>query len=99
MVNAFHRTEAFDTWLSMLKDGVGKARIAQRIRAAELGYFGDTKPVGEGVSEMRIHTGPGYRVYYLRIGSVVYLLLAGGDRASQRRDIRQALDMARALKE
>lgn len=67
-MNTFHRTEAFDTWLSTLKDGVGKARIAQRIRAAELGHFGDTKPAGEGVSEMRIHTGPGYRVYYMRIG-------------------------------
>lgn len=98
-MNTFHRTEAFDTWLSTLRDGVGKARIAQRIRAAELGHFGDTKPVGEGVSEMRIHTGPGYRLYYMRIGSVVYLLLAGGDKNSQRRDIRQALDMARQLKE
>lgn len=98
-VNTFHRTEAFDAWLSTLKDGVGKARIAQRIRAAQLGHFGDTKPAGEGVSEMRIHAGPGYRVYYTRIGSVVYLLLAGGDKTSQRRDIRQALDMARALKE
>jgi len=98
-VATFHRTAAFDTWLSALKDGIGKARIAQRIRAAELGHFGDTKPVGDGVSEMRINTGPGYRVYYMRIGGVVYLLLAGGSKTSQRHDIKQALDMARALKE
>lgn len=98
-MNTFHRTAAFDTWLSALKDGIGKARIAQRIRAAELGHFGDIKPVSEGVSEMRIHVGPGYRVYYIRIGSVVYLLLAGGSKASQRHDIKQALDMARTLKE
>ena len=98
-MNTFHRTAAFDLWLSALKDSIGKARIAQRIRAAELGHFGDIKPVGEGVSEMRIHVGPGYRVYYMRIGSVVYLLLAGGTKTSQRHDIKQALDMARALKE
>lgn len=98
-MNTFLRTAAFDVWLSALKDGIGKARIAQRIRAAELGHFGGTKPVGEGVSEMRIHIGPGYRVYYMRIGGVVYLLLAGGSKASQRRDIKQVLDMARALKE
>lgn len=66
---------------------------------AELGHFGDTKPVGEGVSEMRMHAGPGYRVYYMRIGDVVYLLRAGGSKTSQRHDIKQALDMARALKE
>jgi len=64
-----------------------------------LGHFGDTKPVGEGVSEMRIHTGPGYRVYYMRIGSVVYLLLVGGSKTSQQRDIKRALEMARAVRE
>lgn len=63
-VNTFQRTAAFDVWLSALKDGIGKARIAQRIRAAELGHFGDTKPVGEGVSEMRIHVGPGSGVLH-----------------------------------
>ena len=97
-MNTFHRTAAFDTWLSALKDGIGKARIAQRIRAAELGHLGDTKPVGEGVSKMRIHVGPEYRVY-IRLGSVVYLLLTGGGKTSQRHDIKQALDMARALKD
>jgi len=64
-----------------------------------LGHFGDTKPVGEGVSEMRIHPGPGYRVHYMRIGSVVYLLLVGGSKTSQQRDIKRALEMARAVRE
>jgi putative addiction module killer protein len=68
----------------------GKARIIARIRSAEHGNFGDCEPVGEGVSEMRIHTGPGYRVYYSRRGKIVYLLLSGGDKSSQKRDIKRA---------
>jgi putative addiction module killer protein len=61
-VNAFYRTAEFDVWLSNLKDKIGKARILKRIRAAEGGNFGGCEPVGEGVSEMRIHVGPGYRL-------------------------------------
>ncbi|HEY8012061.1 MAG TPA: type II toxin-antitoxin system RelE/ParE family toxin [Rudaea sp.] len=95
----FLRTAEFDAWLSRLKDPIGRARIAKRIRAAEFGHFGDCEPVGEGVSEMRVHAGPGYRLYYTRIGEVVYLLLAGGDKSSQRRDIKHALALARTLKE
>jgi putative addiction module killer protein len=68
-----------------------------RIRSAEYGNFGDCEPLGDGVSEMRIHVGPGYRVYFTRRGQVVYLLLLGGDKASQTRDIRRAREMARAL--
>jgi putative addiction module killer protein len=97
-MNAFYRTAEFDSWLSNLKDKIGKARILKRIRAAEGGNFGDCEPVGEGVSEMRIHVGPGYRLYYTRIGEVIYLLLVGGDKSSQSRDIKRAIDMARALK-
>lgn len=63
-MNRFLRSDEFDAWLSALKDPVGRARIIQRIRAAEAGNFGDSEPVGGGVSEMRIHVGPGYRVYY-----------------------------------
>jgi putative addiction module killer protein len=96
-MNTFLRSEAFDAWLSALKDKVGRARIIHRIRSAEHGNFGDCEPVGEGISEMRIHTGPGYRVYYTRRGEVVYLLLLGGDKASQKRDIKRAIDMARTL--
>ena len=99
MMNTFLRSEEFDTWLADLKDKIGRARIIQRIRAAEAGNFGDCEPVGEGVSEMRIHVGPGYRLYYMRRESIVYLLLLGGDKSSQRRDIKHALEMARALKQ
>lgn len=96
-MHTFLRSEEFDTWLSALKDKVGRARIIHRIRSAEHGNFGDCEPVGEGVSEMRIHVGPGYRVYYTRRGEVIYLLLLGGDKASQKRDIKRAIEMARAL--
>jgi putative addiction module killer protein len=66
--------------------------------SATLGNFGDCRPVGEGVSEMRIHAGPGYRVYFVRTGATVYVLLAGGDKGSQAKDIDGALRMARELK-
>lgn len=96
---AFRRTARFDAWLRRLADQKAKARIAARLVSAEQGNFGDTKPVGEGVSEMRIHVGPGYRVYFVREGAAVYLLLLGGDKSSQKRDIEQALAMARELKQ
>lgn len=96
-MNTFLRTEEFDAWLSAMKDKVGRARIALRIRSAEHGNFGDCEPVGEGVSEMRVHAGPGYRVYYTRRGKVVYLLLLGGDKSSQKRDIKRAIETARTL--
>ena len=96
-MNTFLRSDEFNTWLAELKDHVGKAIIAKRIRAAEAGRFGDCEPVGEGVSEMRIHFGPGYRAYFTRRGQVVYLLLLGGDKSTQKRDIKRAREMARAL--
>lgn len=96
-MNSFLRSEEFDTWLAGLKDRVGRARIAHRIRSAEHGNFGDCEPVGEGVSEMRIHVGPGYRAYLTRRAEVVYLLLVGGDKSSQKRDIKRAIEMAREL--
>jgi len=91
------RHTVFDTWLRRLSDMKGKARILARIRSAELGNFGDCKPVGEGVNEMRIHAGPGYRVYFVRQGSVVYVLLCGGDKSSQTGDIERAKKLAREL--
>jgi putative addiction module killer protein len=91
------RSDEFDTWLTDLKDRIARARIIHRIRSAEHGNFGDCEAVGEGVSEMRIHVGPGYRVYYTRRGGVVYLLLLGGDKSSQKRDIKRAIEMARTL--
>ncbi len=97
VMDSFQRTSEFDAWLKALRDPVGKARIISRIRSAEAGNFGDCEPVGEGVSEMRIHCGPGYRVYYSRTGDVVYLLLCGGDKSTQRRDIKQAKALLKSL--
>jgi putative addiction module killer protein len=85
-------------WLSDLADQQAKARILARIRSATCGNLGDCEPVGEGVSEMRIHVGTGYRVYYMRTGSAAYVLLAGGVKASQTKDIAKAKKMAGELK-
>ncbi|KQY48370.1 MULTISPECIES: type II toxin-antitoxin system RelE/ParE family toxin [Rhizobium/Agrobacterium group] len=93
----FETTDVFKDWLFSLRDVKAKARILARIRSAEFGNLGDCAPVGEGVSEMRIHYGPGYRLYFKRRGDVVYLLLAGGDKSSQKRDIAAALKMAKSL--
>jgi len=98
-MNTFVRSADFDAWLSGLADHKAKARILARLRSAMFGNFGDCAPVGEGVSEMRIHVGPGYRVYFKRTEGTVYLLLMGGDKASQKHDIARAKEMARELKE
>ena len=82
--------EPFSEWLSGLRDRQAHARILVRLERLELGNFGDCKPVGGGVQELRIDWGPGYRVYFGQDGPVVVLLLCGGDKATQRRDIRQA---------
>lgn len=95
----FLRTDEFNAWLSELKDSKGRARIANRIVSAQLGNFGDCEPVGEGVSEMRVHFGAGYRVYFTRVGGTVYWLLVGGDKSSQKKDIKRALEMAREIRE
>ena len=96
-MNIFQKSDEFDAWLVGLKDHVGKAQIALRLDRAAKGNFGDCEPVGEGVSEMRIHYGPGYRVYFTRRDSVVYLLLLGGDKSTQKRDIKHAIEMASTL--
>ncbi|MGB6176784.1 MAG: type II toxin-antitoxin system RelE/ParE family toxin [Methylocella sp.] len=98
-MNIFVRSSDFDAWLSGLADQKAKARVLARLRSAMLGNFGDCEPVGEGVSEMRIHAGPGYRVYFLRTGATLYLLLPGGDKSSQKQDIIRAKEMARELRE
>ncbi|WP_047301439.1 type II toxin-antitoxin system RelE/ParE family toxin [Pseudomonas fluorescens] len=94
----FEQTQAFTHWLLRLKDPQGKTRVLARIRAAQLGRFGDCEPVGDGVYEMRIHRGPGYRVYFSRRGNRIYLLLIGGDKSTQKRDIQQARQLAHDLK-
>lgn len=96
-MNTFLKSKEFDDWLTGLKDKVGKAVIARRIERAEAGQFGDCEAVGEGVSEMRIHVGPGYRAYFTRRKEVVYFLLLGGDKSTQKRDIQRAKEMARTL--
>jgi putative addiction module killer protein len=98
-MNILLRSEVFSTWLERLKDAKAKARILTRLDAAAEGNFGDCEAVGEGVSEMRIHVGPGYRVYFTRRGTRLYLLLMGGSKTSQRRDIKAALQIARELRE
>ena len=90
-------TEAFSKWLKDLRDRQARARILVRIRRLSLGNPGDVAPVGEGVSEMRIHYGPGYRVYFVELGPTVIVLLAGGDKKSQQRDITRALELAKEM--
>ncbi len=89
------QTEVFATWFSQLRDQHARARIIVRIRRLSLGNPGDVKPVGEGVSEMRIDYGPGYRVYFIRRGETIVILLHGGDKRRQDRDIARALELAR----
>ena len=91
------QTEVFSQWFDKLRDRRARALINVRIRRLSLGNPGDVKPVGEGVSEMRIDHGPGYRVYFVRRGQYLVVLLAGGDKHSQRKDINMALDLAREL--
>ncbi len=93
------RTEFFDLWLAGLRDEKAKAKIAIRIDRLALGNPGDVKPVGQGVSELRINYGPGYRIYFIRRGKTVIVLLAGGDKGSQAKDIRAAIGLAQGLKE
>lgn len=94
----FKTTDEFEDWLGRLKDRQGRARIFSRIDSARRGNMGDCAPVGEGVHEMRIHVGPGYRLYFTRIGETVYLLLPGSDKSSQSKDIRNAISLARELR-
>jgi putative addiction module killer protein len=91
------QTEAYAQWFDRLRDRKARARIDVRIRRLSLGNPGDVKPVGEGVSELRIDYGPGYRVYFLRRGQTSVILLAAGTKASQSRDIASALALARDL--
>ena len=89
------QTETYAAWFSTLRDRQAKARIDIRIRRLSLGNPGDVKAVGEGVSELRIDYGPGYRVYFVQHGQTVVILLAGGDKRTQDRDIKTALELAR----
>ena len=96
-VKIIHTTETFDDWFAGLRDKQVARRIHARIDRAEDGNFGDCEPVGEGVSEMRIHYGPGYRVYFAQRGMEIVILLAGGDKSTQAKDIKTAQELARQL--
>ena len=98
-MRSIHSTEVFDAWFEALRDKQAARRIQARIDRVEEGNFGDCQPVGEGVSEMRIHYGPGYRVYLAQRGADIVILLAGGDKATQNKDIKTALGLAKQLKE
>lgn len=91
------KTPEFQKWLDGLKDARAYARIEARIFRLALGLPGDVKPVGSGVSEMRIDYGPGYRVYFYKKGASLTILLAGGDKSTQEKDIRTALKLASSL--
>ncbi len=91
------QTEVYAAWFDSLRDRQARARIDVRIRRLSMGNPGDVRPVGEGVSELRIDYGRGYRVYFVQRGSALIVLLAGGDKRSQARDIAVALELARNL--
>jgi putative addiction module killer protein len=92
-------TETFKAWFTALKDERAKARISVRIRRVSLGNFGEIRPVGKGVSELKIDYGPGYRVYFVRHGDMIVILLCGGDKSTQSRDIQKAHELAAMLKD
>jgi len=91
------QTEEFQAWLDALKDFRAQVRIAARLRLAEAGNLGDWKPVGGEISEMRIDVGPGYRLYFTRRGSILIVMLAGGNKSSQARDIKRAQSILSTL--
>lgn len=91
------QTAVYAEWFAGLRDRQAKTRIDIRIRRLSLGNAGDVKPVGDGISELRISYGPGYRVYLVQKGELLIVLLAGGDKSTQARDIRIAKELARAL--
>ncbi len=93
------KSATFDAWFSRLKDRQARARIAARIDRLTLGNPGDVKPVGSGISEMRIDYGPGYRVYFVQRGSAVVVILCGGDKRTQAADIKRAIKIAADWKE
>jgi len=91
------QTDEYESWFDSLRDREARFRIITRIRRLSLGNLGDVKPVGEGVSELRITYGPGYRIYIKQQGDTLIILLAGGDKSSQKADVERAKQLARGL--
>ena len=96
-VYQLQRTDVFDKWLAGLRDAKGKARILARLESVRLGNLGDSRSLGGGLHEMRVFAGPGYRVYFAPRGKVVIVLLCGGDKSSQQRDIARARRLLKEL--
>ncbi len=93
------QTPAFAAWLSGLKDGLTKRRLARRLEKAQLGNLGDVKPVGKAIFEMREHFGPGWRMYYVQRGPVLILMLGGGEKSTQQADIDKAVALASTIED
>lgn len=89
----------FEQWIDGLKDGLTRIRLAKRLDKVQRGSLGDVGPVGEGVSEMREHFGPGWRMYYIQRGEVLIVMLGGGDKSTQQADIQHAVALAKTLQE
>lgn len=92
-----YKTDDYTAWEATLRDGRALRHVAARVRQMSLGNFSDAKSVGEGVMETRIHYGPGYRLYYTRRGGTIVVLLVGGDKSTQRKDIARATELARNI--
>ncbi|MBC3833207.1 type II toxin-antitoxin system RelE/ParE family toxin [Undibacterium amnicola] len=93
------QTATFKKWRSQVKDARALGLIASRLDRLSFGHMGDVKPIGEGISELRIHYGSGYRIYFKRRGNAIIILLCGGDKSTQTKDIRAAKRLARELDE
>jgi len=91
------QTDEFTVWIDGIKDGMTRRRLGRRLEKAQAGNFGDVEPVGEGVSEMREHFGPGWRMYYVQRGQVLIVMLGGGDKRTQARDIATAKKLAATI--
>jgi len=91
------QTDIYSDWFDSLRDRQARTRIDIRIRRLSMGNYGDVKPVGEGVSELRIDYGPGYRVYFVQRGQALIILLAGGDKRTQNKDIKSATELSRKV--
>ncbi len=98
MINTVSKTLEFEMWLGSVKDAKAREAVMSRLERAEEGNFGDCEPVGDGVSEMRVFTGPGYRIYFVRVGLAAYLFLWGSDKSDQARAIKRAKSILESIR-